>query len=103
MKAVVFYVNGTVLNSVTHSSPWLTYQAAKDAAWAYCQELNVWWNSMWVGDIYCDSLSVITDNVHPNDVRSCVIIVDGDDAPLPSFTGFVIEDFAWTSWQNINI
>lgn len=100
-QIVVFYVDGTVLNSVTHNSPWLTSQDAQDACWAYCQELNVWWDSIWSGDIYCDELSVIVDTVHPNEPRACTYIVAGDDAPMPSFEGYEIEEMVWNDWQVI--
>lgn len=100
-QMVVFYVDGTVLDSVPHSSPWSTSQDAQDACWAYCLELNVWWDSMWSGDVYCDETYVIVDTVHPDEVRAGFVIVPGDDAPLPSFGGYEVEELDWNEWQTV--
>ncbi len=98
---VAFYVDGSVIDSVTHNSPWVDSAAAQAACWAYCQELNVWWDAMWTGDIYCDETYVIVDTVHPGEVRAGFVVVPGDDAPLPSFEGYEVEEYIWQEWTSI--
>lgn len=100
-EVVVFYVDGAVIDSVTHNSPWADSAAAQAACWAYCQELNVWWDAMWTGDVYCDESYVLIDTVHPNAPRSGCMPAFSDDPPMPSFGGYEVEEMVWNEWNTI--
>jgi hypothetical protein len=95
---IAFYVDGTVLDSVLHNSPWLTSQDAQDACWAYCQELNVWWDLMYPSELYMDETFVIVDDIHPGAVRAGCVPDSNDSPPLPSFEGYEVVELDWQDW-----
>lgn len=93
MNIVTFYVN-----SEEHPSIWLTEEDAMNACLAYIDELNIWWDSMWPGEVYMDDTYVILDQVTPIPERFGVIKNDEDLAPLPTFDGYEVKELVWDEW-----
>lgn len=97
-NAISFYVDGTVLNSVTHNSPWTTSQDAQDACLAYVAELNAWWYAMWQ-EPYLLAEDMVVDEIHPGEVRCLCQPAYLDEPPMPSSGGYEIEIAVdWDEW-----
>lgn len=70
LYVVCFYINGAadVHTSEIHVTPWSDLAACRVACRAYLADLNVWWDSLFPGDLYLDEVSggLIEDLNHPN-------------------------------------
>jgi len=95
----VFYVNGTVENDVTYTTPWATIEEAKEARHTHNLALGVWWTSIHPEDpqlLYGEELD------HPTVAKVCVMMATPPDDPptsQPAPEGAVVVEYT-DDWRS---